>query len=60
VPSEVRAYRGFEELISAARELSAMPAEERRAMSESASARAHAEHTYGHRFATITEVLGRG
>lgn len=59
-PAEVRAYRGIDELAEQARELCAMGEQERKAMSDAASRRAHAEHTYLHRFATITSVLGRG
>jgi spore maturation protein CgeB len=60
VGTEVRAYRSVDELVEQARELSAMPAAERAAMSGAALARAHGEHTYAHRFATITAAVGRG
>ena len=56
---EVRAYRTFEELLAGIRELQADPAAAG-AAGDAASAHAHAEHTYGHRFATMLELLGRG
>lgn len=56
---EVRAYRTFEELVAGIDEIRIDPAGARDA-GDAASARAHAEHTYGHRFATMLELLGRG
>ena len=56
---EVRAYRTFEELLGGIRALRSDPAAAR-AAGDAASARAHAVHTYGHRFETMLDLLGRG
>lgn len=60
VPGEVSSYRSLDELVQLARELARMDASRREAISLAASRRAHTEHTYQHRFATIVSVLGSG
>jgi spore maturation protein CgeB len=60
VTAEVRAYRGIDELVATAHELSALDADSRGRMSEAASKRAHTEHTYRNRFEAIVRELGRG
>ncbi len=56
---EVHAYRTFDQLLEGIRMLQSDPAAAR-AAGDAASARAHAEHTYAHRFTTMLEVLGLG
>jgi spore maturation protein CgeB len=57
--SEVHVYRTFDELVELAQALREDP-ERARAAGDAASARAHAEHTWVHRFDAIVDLLGRG
>ena len=57
--AEVQAYRTFGELVALAKSVRDDPGAAR-AMGDAASARAHAEHTWGHRFDAIAGLLGRG
>lgn len=57
--SEVHAYRTFDELVGLSQELREDP-ERARAAGDAASVRAHAEHTWVHRFDAIVALLGRG
>jgi spore maturation protein CgeB len=60
VPGEVRAYTSLDHLVEQAWELIAMGASARRALGDAAAARAHADHTYVHRFKSILDALGHG
>ena len=56
---EVHSYRTFDELVELIETLQSDP-ERARAAGDAASARAHAEHTWVHRFDAIVDLLGRG
>ncbi len=60
VPAEVRAFGTFEDLKKELRELLRFSDDERRAVGDAAAGRAHAEHTYAHRFQRIVSILGAG
>jgi spore maturation protein CgeB len=60
VPAEVSCYEDHDELVARARQLVALAPAERRRRGDAAAARAHAEHTYAHRFSHIVGLLGRG
>jgi spore maturation protein CgeB len=57
--AEVHAYRTFDELLALIRRLQGDP-EVALAAGDAARKRAHAEHTWGHRFDAIVDLLGRG
>jgi spore maturation protein CgeB len=57
--SEVHAYRTFDELVELIEALRGDP-QRACAAGDAASARAHAEHTWVHRFDAIVDLLGRG
>lgn len=57
--AEVHAYRTFDGLLALIRRLQDDPAAAL-AAGDAASERAHAEHTWGHRFDAIVDLLGRG
>ncbi len=60
VENEVRAYRDFDELLTAIEELCGLDLNQRQRLGVAASKRAHAEHTYTHRFETILAALSGG
>lgn len=60
VPAEVRSYRSLAELAEQVRELSALPMPDRETLATAASERAHAEHSYEHRFDQMLHAIGRG
>ncbi len=59
-PEEVVSYRDYDGLVAALRSVLVESQPVRTARADAAAARAHAEHTYRHRFERIIEVLGRG
>jgi spore maturation protein CgeB len=60
VPGEVRAYRTLDELLEHLVALCRASVGERSALGNAAARRAHAEHSYLHRFEVIRATLGRG
>lgn len=60
VPGEVWAYSSLDELVEKARHLINFDAGARRVLGDAASARAHREHTYAHRFDSMCKALGCG
>lgn len=60
VPQEVRSFSSFAEIVDEVRMISALSPQDRGRLGDAAAARAHAEHSYAHRFEELTRGLCNG
>jgi len=58
VDREIFLYESLEDVAAAARDILALPADSRRAVGDAALQRAHAEHSYRHRMASLLATMG--